>query len=68
MRSEPSVHDNIVYAYKVDCRHRLIVLHTAYRDREPQEFTDIVFKDVIAHHFEHVLQENILFDIEEAPA
>ena len=65
MRPEPSVHDNFVYAYIVDCEGRRLVLHTAYRDREPHEFTDIVFRDVVAHHFEHVLPENILMDVEE---
>jgi hypothetical protein len=41
-------------------------LHTVFRDREPHEFTDIIFHDVMAHHFEHVLPGNILFDVEEA--
>jgi hypothetical protein len=66
MRPEPSVHDNIVYAYSVDCEGRRLVLHTAFRDREPQEFTDVIFRDVVAHRFEHVLPGNILFDVEEA--
>src|SRR4051812_7594662 len=66
MRPEPSVHDNFIYAYSVDCEGRRLVLHTAFRDREPQEWTDIVFRDVVAHHFEHVLPANILFDVEEA--
>jgi hypothetical protein len=65
MRPEPSVHDNIVYAYSVDCEGRRLVLHTAFRDREPHEFTDIVFREVIAHYFEHVLPGNIIFDVEE---
>jgi hypothetical protein len=62
---DPSVHDNFIYAYQVDCEGRRIILHTAFRDREPVEFTDIVFKDVIAHHFQRVLPSNILFDVEE---
>lgn len=66
MRPTPSVHDNFIYAYSVDCEGRRLVLHTAYRDREPQELTDIVFCDVVAHHFEHVLPGNILFEVEEA--
>jgi hypothetical protein len=65
MSAEPSVHDNFVYAYAVECEQRRIVLHTAYRDREPHEFTDIVFSEVAAHHLEHVLPANILFDVEE---
>jgi hypothetical protein len=66
MRPEPSVHDNFVYAYSVDCEGRRLTLHTAFRDREPHEFTDVIFRDVVAHHFDHVLPGNILFDVEEA--
>src|SRR5438105_7712303 len=66
MPPEPSVHDNFVYAYSVDCEGRRLVLHTAFRDREPHELTDVVFRDVVAHHFEHVLPGNILFGVEEA--
>ena len=66
MRPRPSVHDNLVYAYSVDCKGRRLVLHTAFRGRDPHEFTDVVFRDVVAHHFEHVLPGNILFDVEEA--
>jgi hypothetical protein len=66
MQPAPSVHDNFVYAYSVDCEGRRLVLHTTFRDREPPEFTDIVFRDVVAHHFEHVLPGNILFDVVEA--
>ena len=62
---EPSVHDNVIYAYSVSCEERVLILHTAFRDREPQELTDIVFHDVVAHHFEHVLEGNILFDVED---
>ncbi len=50
MRPETSIHDNIVYAFSVDCEGRRLVLHTAFRDREPQEFTDVNFRDVVAHH------------------
>jgi hypothetical protein len=65
MEPEPSVHDNFVYAYTVDCERRRVTLHTAFRDREPHEFTDVIFHDVIAHWFEHVLPGNILFDVAE---
>jgi len=60
------MHDNFVYAYSVDCEGRRLTPHTAFRDREPHEFTDVIFRDVVAHHFEHVLPGNILFDVEEA--
>jgi hypothetical protein len=65
MRPKPSVHDNFVYAYSVDCEARRLVLHTAYRDHDPHEFTDVVFLDVVAHHFDHVLAGNILMDVEQ---
>jgi hypothetical protein len=42
------------------------VLHTVFRHREPNEFTDIVFREVMAHHFAHVLPGNILFDVAES--
>jgi hypothetical protein len=66
MRQELSIHDNLVYAYNVDCEGRRVVLHTVFRDREPNEYTDVVFRDVVAHHFEHVLDGNILFDIDDS--
>lgn len=60
-----SVHDNFIYAYTVDCKSQRIVLHAAYLDNEPHEWTDLVFRDVVAHHFEHVQSDNIIFDVEE---
>lgn len=66
MQPNPSVHDNNVYAYSVDCEGRRLILHTVFRHRQPHEFTDVVFHDVVAHHLEHVLPGNILFDVEEA--
>jgi hypothetical protein len=63
-----SIHDNNVYAYFVDCANRRVVLHTSFRDREPHEFTDVIFSGVVAHFFEHVLPGNILFGIEERDA
>lgn len=65
-RPEPSVHDNQIYAYSVDCEGRRLVLHTAFPDREPHGYTDVVFREVVAHHFEHVLPGSILFDVEGA--
>ena len=60
-----SVHDSNVYAYAVLCEQRRIVLHTEYRDGGAEEYTDVLFDGVIAHHFDDVLDGNILFDIEE---
>jgi hypothetical protein len=61
-----SIHDNNVYSYVVDCERKRIVLHTSFAERELHEFTDVVFSGVVAHYFEHVLQGNILFAIDEA--
>jgi hypothetical protein len=63
--SERSVHDNNVYAYVVDCERRRIVLHTEYRDGGAEEYTDVTFSGVVAHHFGDVMAANILFDITE---
>ena len=65
MEPELSIHDNCVYAYSVDCKGRRLTLHTEFKGREPQEYTDVVFRDVLAHHFDHVQPGNILFDVEE---
>jgi hypothetical protein len=65
MQLSPSVHDNFIYSYVVNCEKRELTLHTAYRDREPHEFTDLIFRELVAHCFEHVLSTNILFDVEE---
>src|SRR3982751_1183360 len=65
MQEERSIHDNIIYAYGVDCERRLLVLYTEYLDHEPRELTDVVFCDVVANHFKHVLPGNVVFDIGE---
>ena len=64
-----SIHDNIVYAYAVECRRRRIVLHTEHRvgggAGPVVEYTDVVVDGVLAHHFETVFSGNILFSIDE---
>lgn len=60
-----SVHDNIIYAYVVECERRRIVLHTHFRDGSANEYTDVIFSGVVAHHFECVPPGNILFDVTE---
>jgi hypothetical protein len=51
-----SIHDNRVYGYTVDCENQLVVLHTVSRDSNPSQLTDVIFRGVFAHHFEHVLR------------
>ena len=63
--SERSVHDNNLYAYAILCEQQRIVLHTGYRGRGGDEYTDVTFIGVAAHYFEDVLQGNILFGIDE---
>jgi len=65
MLPELSVHDNHLVAYTVLANERKIVLQTVFRDREPNEFTDVVFDEVLAYHFENDLFGTIIFDIEE---
>jgi hypothetical protein len=62
---ERSVHDNLLYGYEVACEGRRIVLHTEFRDGGVEEFTDVIFSGVVAHHFQDVLTGNILFGIDE---
>jgi len=65
MPPEISVHDNHLVAYSVLAPEKKIVLQTEFRDREPHEFTDIVFEDVLAYHFENDLFGTIIFDVAE---
>ncbi len=61
-----SVHDNFLISYSVFCRKREIYLHTAFLDKEPHEYTDVVFSGVTIYHFECDNLDTIIFDIEEA--
>jgi len=63
--SKISVHDNFIVSYTVDCAKREIRLRTEYRDREPLKLTDIVFRGVLAYHFEGDNFNSIMFDVEE---
>lgn len=59
-----SVHDNEIYAYVVSLRDKRIVLHTELPNTE--EFTDIVFFNVVAFQFENAnVGQNVLFDVVE---
>lgn len=65
MSEELTIHDNTVYGYAVNCANRRIVLHTRFGNGRKTELVDVVFHDVLAHRFEHVLEQNILFDTDE---
>lgn len=72
---EIALHDNWLYAHLVDHDSRKIVLHTMYSHGESPEFTDVIFEEVLVHHFETqcmsadaAYPSNVLFDIEEEDA
>jgi hypothetical protein len=60
-----SIHDNNIYGVSLNCEHQRLTLHTEFTDRTPFEYTDVVFRDIVAHHVEHALSGNILFDVVE---
>lgn len=60
-----SIHDNVVYAYRVECQRRRIVLHTEFSASRSTEYTDVHFDEVVAHYFENESEQNILFGVEE---
>src|SRR5262245_9413230 len=64
---ELSIHDNRVVAYHVDCEQCQIILHTRFDERDPVEYTDVVFEGVDAYNFEGDNFVNILFDVREVP-
>jgi len=65
MPSDLSVHDNHLVAYTVHAKEKKIVFHTEFHERKPHEFTDVIFDDVLAYHFENDLFGTIIFDIKE---
>ena len=65
---EISVHDNFLVSYEVLCGQREIRLHTEFRDRQPTERTDVIFRGVEAYHFSQDNFQTIIFDITEGSA
>ncbi len=62
---EISIHDNIITAYTVSCEAREIVLHTEFRNQEPNEKTDIIFRGVEAYYIIGDNMESVLADVNE---
>lgn len=60
-----SIHDNNVYAVNILCGDKKIILHTEFIEKEPFEYTDVIFSGVITHQFNNVWEGNILLDIEK---
>jgi hypothetical protein len=67
MPAEPVVHDNQVLAYTVSAKEEKIVFQTEFVGRDRHEFTDIIFEEVLAYHFEGDLFSNIISGIREIP-
>jgi hypothetical protein len=67
-RMEISVHDNFLVSYEVLCEQHEIRLHTEFRDRQPIERTDVIFRGVEAYHFYRDNFQTIIFDITEDSA
>lgn len=60
----PSIHDNLLVSYEVQCERRTITLRTEYRvEGEPREFTNVVLDGVQAYHFENDAFGNIILDV-----
>jgi hypothetical protein len=65
----PAVHDNFVYSLAIHLEHRVLLLHTQYRDGAgPYDLTDVRFLGLVAHHFDDIAEPSILLDIERVSA
>jgi hypothetical protein len=64
----PSLHDNLVVSYEVNCEARQIKLHTKPDPRDPakreQRPRTIVFNGVEGYQFEHDAFGNIIYSLE----
>ena len=66
-RLHPSMHDNFITSYEVNCESREIKFHIQFRDLgTPYEYTTVVFSGVEAYSFEQDRFQNIILDIAEA--
>jgi hypothetical protein len=64
----PTVHDNLLISYEVQCEARTIILRTEYRVKnEPTKSVNVIFTDVQGYHFENDAFGNIIFGFETVP-
>jgi hypothetical protein len=64
----PSIHDNLLVSYEVQCEQRTITLRTQCREEnKPTEFTNVVLEGVQGYHFENDAFGNIIFGLESVP-
>lgn len=54
------IHDYEIISYNVDVYNNKLQIFTEYSEEEKKSIT---FTGVLAHHFEHVIYRNILFDV-----
>ncbi|MBK7878641.1 MAG: hypothetical protein IPJ77_23535 [Planctomycetes bacterium] len=59
------LHDWIIHAYEYWGDKAVLVLHARSSDASSARLADVVFEGVDGHHFEHVLDGNIVFDLRE---
>jgi hypothetical protein len=62
-----SIHDSLLTGYSVDGHSRTIVLHTEPHAGGGEAFIDVVFRGVVAYHFEGDCFHNIVFGVDEVP-
>jgi hypothetical protein len=64
----PSIHDNLLVSYEVQCKARTITLRTEYCEADkPNEFTNVIFEGVQGYRFENDAFGNIIFGLETIP-
>jgi hypothetical protein len=61
------VHDSLLTGYTVDGEARTIVLHTRPHQGGGVAVIDVIFRGVVAYHFEGDCLQNIVDDVEEVP-
>jgi hypothetical protein len=61
----PSIHDNLLISYEVQCETRTITLRTKTSGKdEPTEFVNVVFIGVQGYRFENDAFGNIIFGLD----
>ena len=64
----PSIHDNLLISYEVQCEARTIILRTEYRlENKPTASTHVIFEGVQGYSFENDAFGNIIFALETIP-
>jgi hypothetical protein len=57
---DPIVHDNRITGYRTDLLGHTLTIETAYGDKEA---ATLAFDGVLAHRFDNVIRDNIIFDL-----